>query len=341
VNRAELFEAVLQSPHDDLPRLVFADWLDDHGEPERAEFIRLQIQLATQLEAQVEQRCRELLERHRSQWIIPGLRGVQEFRRGFVDSLRIAGPEFAEHAERIGAAAPITRLRVPVALEHLREIAEVPWLHRLSHLDLTGNVGFVGQMDWFFEQAGLSGLKSLALRNVQIWPDDVPGLVGIVERWPGLIELNLSGNPIGDEGLAHLAVPAKLPTLERLILRCDEVPKYSAIGEWGIVCLVKNPLKSLRELDLAGHAIDQSAFSVLALSRGFPLLQSLDLSHNDILLTEAEWVVRLIESSSLERLNLEDNEIAEGVMQALEEHPSVRRLKEFRRGMRPRDWIVV
>lgn len=30
-------------PADDLPRVVAADWLDEHGEPERAEFIRVQV----------------------------------------------------------------------------------------------------------------------------------------------------------------------------------------------------------------------------------------------------------------------------------------------------------
>lgn len=41
-----LLKAVVASPDDDLPRLVAADWLDEHGEPERAEFIRVQIELA-------------------------------------------------------------------------------------------------------------------------------------------------------------------------------------------------------------------------------------------------------------------------------------------------------
>ncbi len=40
-----LLAAVLADPGDDAPRLVYADWLDEHGEPERAEFIRVQIDL--------------------------------------------------------------------------------------------------------------------------------------------------------------------------------------------------------------------------------------------------------------------------------------------------------
>ena len=39
-----LLKAVCAAPDDDLPRLVAADWLDEHAEPERAEFIRLQIE---------------------------------------------------------------------------------------------------------------------------------------------------------------------------------------------------------------------------------------------------------------------------------------------------------
>ena len=37
-----LLAAVCAAPWDDLPRLAVADWLDDHGDPARAEFIRLQ-----------------------------------------------------------------------------------------------------------------------------------------------------------------------------------------------------------------------------------------------------------------------------------------------------------
>src|SRR5262249_9492807 len=39
-------QAVTESPEDDTPRLVYADWLDDHGQADRAEVIRLQCELA-------------------------------------------------------------------------------------------------------------------------------------------------------------------------------------------------------------------------------------------------------------------------------------------------------
>jgi len=42
-----LYAAILAHPDDDGPRLVYADWLEEHGEQERAEFIRVQCELAT------------------------------------------------------------------------------------------------------------------------------------------------------------------------------------------------------------------------------------------------------------------------------------------------------
>ena len=41
-----LLKDICANPDDDTPRLVYADWLDDHGDAEGAEFIRLQIRLS-------------------------------------------------------------------------------------------------------------------------------------------------------------------------------------------------------------------------------------------------------------------------------------------------------
>ena len=42
----DLLAAVLADRADDHLRLVYADWLDEAGEPNRAEFIRIQIDIA-------------------------------------------------------------------------------------------------------------------------------------------------------------------------------------------------------------------------------------------------------------------------------------------------------
>lgn len=41
-----LLARIIDNPADDAPRLVYADWLDETGQCERAEFIRVQIELA-------------------------------------------------------------------------------------------------------------------------------------------------------------------------------------------------------------------------------------------------------------------------------------------------------
>src|SRR6187397_1813565 len=45
-DREALLAAVCALPDDDTTRLVFADWLEENGEPERAEFIRVQCEAA-------------------------------------------------------------------------------------------------------------------------------------------------------------------------------------------------------------------------------------------------------------------------------------------------------
>lgn len=62
--------AIFDAPEDDTPRLVYADFLEENGEPERAEFIRVQCRLApwpTPYDgtgtAEIRKRERELLSR--------------------------------------------------------------------------------------------------------------------------------------------------------------------------------------------------------------------------------------------------------------------------------------
>src|SRR5262249_9709898 len=67
--------AICAAPDDDAPRLVFADWLDENAEPERAEFIRLQVRLAREPDTtEFDLQCEELLRTKWTKWIaaMPG-----------------------------------------------------------------------------------------------------------------------------------------------------------------------------------------------------------------------------------------------------------------------------
>ncbi len=73
-DEAALLAGVWAAPHDDLPRLVYADWLDEHGDAPRAEFIRLQIDRAAReavgddVTPEAEWREEELCAAHGSDW---------------------------------------------------------------------------------------------------------------------------------------------------------------------------------------------------------------------------------------------------------------------------------
>ena len=94
-----LLKAVCENPDDDTPRLVFADWLDERGEAERAEFIRLQIQLARGTyrpseEARLKRRERKL-RAHIDRWKAGELPEAEHvsFTRGFIESAVFANEE--------------------------------------------------------------------------------------------------------------------------------------------------------------------------------------------------------------------------------------------------------
>jgi uncharacterized protein (TIGR02996 family) len=95
-DREALLRAVCENPDDDLPRLVFADWLEEHDEPDRAEFIRLQCEMAKSIyrfHPRYSLREKRFLDAHNSKWRLelPEHPNVtwHEFRRGFVDSATI------------------------------------------------------------------------------------------------------------------------------------------------------------------------------------------------------------------------------------------------------------
>src|SRR5262245_26190478 len=74
-----LLQAILEAPDDDAVRLVYADWLEEHGtahDTARAEFIRVQVEL-TKLEQhdprrpELEEREQDLQAEHEDRWLAP------------------------------------------------------------------------------------------------------------------------------------------------------------------------------------------------------------------------------------------------------------------------------
>jgi uncharacterized protein (TIGR02996 family) len=140
-----LLREILARPEDDAPRLVYADWLDEHGEAARAEFIRVQCELARLEEwderrPYLEQRQEQLLETHGEKWA-EGLAETTdwfEFRRGFLEFAALPPEVFLANAGRLFHRFPFRRLRLDGDFgdPSLRKLAASPHLGRLTRLEI-------------------------------------------------------------------------------------------------------------------------------------------------------------------------------------------------------------
>jgi uncharacterized protein (TIGR02996 family) len=154
VRDLELLQAIIQNLDDDTPRLIYADWLEEHGNLARAEFIRAQCESARlfrsgkDLERAFALRVQhtDLLRQHEKKWVgeFPNKATSWTFERGFIEYVAVEAVNFLKYAESLFTNTPIRRLYIRDVGEHLPQIAESPQLARLSHLYLShlgqGNV---------------------------------------------------------------------------------------------------------------------------------------------------------------------------------------------------------
>src|SRR5262245_48641373 len=113
---------ILANPDDDAPRLVYADWLEEHGDPIRAGFIHLQIEHARlpthdPRRREMVEREKAMLAEHAAAWRsdLPAWtrREVCWFRRGFVAQVSASERQFVRGAAALSRKAPPGR-RPPV-----------------------------------------------------------------------------------------------------------------------------------------------------------------------------------------------------------------------------------
>src|SRR4051794_24184225 len=91
---------ICAKPHDDAPRLIYADWLEEQAgqaDRDRAEFIRVQIALEAETEEgprrwDLQDREKALLEAYGALWSadLRSLALREVYRRGFVEDVTLA-----------------------------------------------------------------------------------------------------------------------------------------------------------------------------------------------------------------------------------------------------------
>jgi uncharacterized protein (TIGR02996 family) len=187
-NEASFLRGIAEEDADGSTRLVFADWLDDHGEGPRAEFIRVQCELASsKLSGERRQalrlRERELLDAHRQEWCqsfgLP-LEDVS-FERGLIGRARLGRWSKSK----------------------LLQPANVPRLATLTELDLSGlKVGDAGLVA-LAEKAVFPALRKLILSDNGITDIGATALASAAGL-PRLDTVYLFQNQIGDGARAAL-----------------------------------------------------------------------------------------------------------------------------------------
>jgi uncharacterized protein (TIGR02996 family) len=312
---AAFLSAILDRPDDDLPRLVYADYLDERGDADRAEFIRVQCELAAlpygdRQRPSLEARESELLAANRARWVVPGVRGSQQFRRGFVEVYGASPDELIAAADRLFAVAPIRELRIVVLGHRAEELARIPWLDRIVSLDLSNNITFA-PVHHLLTAATFPRLRKLVLRNVPIWADGFTSL-GQTSVAHHLESLDLSGCPFPETGvpederiLRALAGSAGFVNLSTLIAASDGLPAHNCMKIDGVTAIAESPfLNRLRVLDVSHHAIGDVGIGILVRSRNAATWEVLDISHNEIGLHSETGIEAIAESPHLGRLRL-------------------------------------
>ncbi|MDY3560832.1 TIGR02996 domain-containing protein [Gemmata sp. JC673] len=220
-DEAALLAAIGAHPDEDTPRLVYADWLDEHGRPERAEFIRLQC-LPDGDEAQL-MREAELEERNRGRWLtdlrVPQFAEAQwAFRRGFPEALTAPIEPFLDRYKRLAALPWVRSLCLRVSENHpVADFLERDWNPGWVELELWAerHLGLARVVDSVAHSPRLRQLRVLRFTRF----DFSPWVVDLLNASPHLDGLHLLGVP-GDRN-APLFAPLRHRFGARLVGAAD------------------------------------------------------------------------------------------------------------------------
>ena len=228
------FLRAMQDEGDDTSRLIFADWLQERGDPvsaARAELIRVQCELARWVpdlrrRSELQQREQELIAEHALDWLGPLADYCLSWRfeRGLVwvrmEASRFVGRSFAARAAELLTGACVGAVRLEGAAQAQYTLPAAAHLEEVGELDLSYNglrddfvAAFVqsphlGQLRTLDlsnnalteaslvagTHASLGGLRRLLLRNNKIFCGQGAGEPGVHALGAGLSRMDLHGN---------------------------------------------------------------------------------------------------------------------------------------------------
>ena len=317
--RETFLEAVIANPDDDTPRLFFADWLEENGDPLRAEFIRLQFALAGM--AEDDDRYEELSRREHQitcgnhdlwiGWLARLFRqmgwrpvvgpqfGRAWFRRGFLEQATLDLDAFLRNVNSLFRAGPLRELRLyDLSGEGLLQLACTPALERVTALTLASRLRGLGRV------ASVSG-------------DELTILLAS-PHLGGLREFSLYFNHCGPAGATALA-RSNVRNLQKLTFHAEN------IGTAGAIALADWPgLATVTEL---AFRRDSPALETLCTSRHLGRLTHLDLEYTQLSSAATDAIARTERLSELQVLRIGHTSVWNGGIERLAQSPYLRSLR--------------
>ena len=298
---------IRERPDDDGPRLIFADFLDEYGDP-RGQFIRIQcaldrLAMDDPRRPVLEQQEKDFLDRHEKRWT-EGLEGLMvgcTYRRGLIESITVNSAAFLDRGKEIFSYGPIRRVRFSDASHCFAELMDSRFLDQIPEIDLCGNT------------LGNGGISQLARSK----------------HFANVEYLHLGFNDLTDQGLRALADMPQLAQLRELYLDYNR-----SLSTPGLRALADSPyMSNLRHLDLSGNSLNESALKVLINGESLKKLDSLVLAGNQIgdggveALVRSELLTRMLKRNPA--LDLRRNNIGPVGMRALGASPIVEPMEEL------------
>lgn len=316
-----LMEAIASAPDDDAPRLVAADWFEEHGQPERGELISVQCRLEKLDPASPEreplvERMRALLRELKPGWK-PSLFNLEVgLVRGFPGSV------VGDPSDILAAAQELAQLALPidrVGLSHvlgtsdLEALVRTPfWAGvRVLHLDDLDDVAAPA----LFESGKMERIEHLVVERAEALDRTSWALLSRADLLPALRSLRLHHANAAQWIRNDPALPKlELLGLENCELRHEDLKRLTRAPVWqrlDTVGVLLTPLFAegagviaasaparLRALELSWCKLGPAGLRALAQSEALHL-EVLKLRHDSL---SSAAVTQLIDAPSMQKL---------------------------------------
>ncbi len=323
-----LLAAIWEHPHEDTPRLVYADWLQENGQPERAEFIRVQCERARLDEwdagvAPLKAREEELWTAWAGRWRsrLPKGRRKCEFERGF-PKFNLSHYEVRDLLGLTAAdlePAPLSRYHYLIEGRDLAAVLKWPGLRFQELFSPRPPRLPKGWVERVAACAALRNVSELCTIDCKLTPAEV---ILLLDAWADrhLPILRMAGE-IGDEGMAVLAAHPTAAKVWLLDLR------GAGLKAAGVRAMCSSPfLTRVRTLDLTFSPFGNAGLEALLRWPLLPAVRRLHLAYTRLTTAGAVALAACPALAELRELTLGANRIGADGCLALARSPHLGRL---------------